>query len=222
MSETVATAESAAGVAADVCESRRASDVLTAIAAAPDPQLSLDELVGRLGDRTFGIVLLILALLNCVPLFPGASAVLGVVMMLAALQLTIGRHQLWLPAFLRRRSIPRGGFRRAVAQVAPLLKRVERVCRPRYSWLASGPSERLIGLVVLVLAFVITLPIPVIGNIPPGVAVAILAISLLERDGLAVLAGIGMGFVAFAVNAGVVAAVAVAILEATQQFFAAS
>jgi hypothetical protein len=203
-------------------EAGRASDVLTAIAADPDPRLSFGELVGRLGDRTFGVVLLILGLCNAVPLFPGASTILGATMMLVALQLAIGRHQLWLPGFICRRTFSRSGFRKAVERVTPPLRRVERMCRPRYSWLASGPSERLIGVFVLVMAFIITLPIPVVGNIPPGIAVAVLAISLLERDGLAVLAGMGIGVVAFAINAGVVVTLAIAGIEAAQHFLAGS
>ena len=79
------------------------------------------------------------------------------------------------------------------------------------------PQRRLIGVIVLVLGFVITLPIPVIGNIPPGIAVAILAISLLERDGLAVLAGMAIGVVAFAINVGVVGAALFAVFAPAEQ-----
>lgn len=196
---------------------RHASQVLRALAADHAPRLSLDELTRRLDDRGFGIVFLVLALINCMPLPPGVSTVTGVMMMLTAVQLLLGRHRLWLPGFIARRSIPRAGFRAAVQRALPLLRRFERMCRPRYSWLTRGLSERLIGLVVLILAFVITLPIPVIGNIPPGIAVAAIAVSLLERDGLAMLAGLAAGIVAFAINVGVVGAVAYAAFEPAEQ-----
>ena len=217
MTEAAVAAEAQAGVTQGVEEAQHASEVLRTVAADPDPRLSLDEMVSRLDDRTFGIVFLILALINCMPLPPGVSAVTGVVMMLAALQLALGRHRLWLPAVLRRRTVSRSGFRAAVDRALPLLQRFEKMCRPRYSWLTSGLSERLIGVIVLVLGFVITLPIPVIGNIPPGIAVAILAISLLERDGLAVLAGMAIGVVAFAINVGVVGAALFAVFAPAEQ-----
>lgn len=192
----------------------RASEVLASVAAGAESRLTLDELLHRLGDRAFGIVLLILALLNCMPLPPGASAVFGATMMLVAAQLMVGRHRLWLPPLLRRRSMERRAFARVVAKVGPLLRRVEALCRPRLSWLASGTFERLIGVLVLIMAFVITLPIPVIGNIPPGIAVVVLSISLIERDGLATLAGFVLSCVAFAINATIVGGVALAGIEA--------
>jgi hypothetical protein len=154
-----------------------------------------------------------------VPLFPGGSAVLGAVMMLVAAQLMIGRHRLWLPGGLRRRSVERSGFARVVARVAPALRRVESLCRPRLSWLTNGAFERLIGLIVLIMAFVITLPIPVIGNIPPGIAVAVLSISLIERDGWAAIAGAALACVALVVNAALVAGVAIAAFRGLERLF---
>lgn len=217
--EAVGTAETGAGDARRQEQApRHASQVLRALAADPEPRLSLEELTRRLGDRTFGIVFLILALINCMPLPPGVSMVTGVAMMLAALQLALGRHRLWLPAPLRRRSVARSSFRTATERALPWLERLERMCRPRYSWLTSGVSERLLGVVVLVLGVVIMLPIPVIGNIPPGIAVTILAISLLERDGLAALAGMAVGIVAFAINFGVVGAALFAIFAPAERF----
>jgi len=213
MADAFVSIETIAADQDETAEKTRASDVLSAMAGADEPRLSLDELLGRLGDRGFGMVLLILGLLNCMPLPPGVSTIFGATMMLVAVQLAVGRHRLWLPAALRRRSVERSSFRAVVVRVVPVLRKVEALCRPRASWLASGPFERLIGAIVLVLAFVITLPIPVIGNIPPGIAVAVLAISLIERDGYAVLAGMAIGVVAFLINVGVVGAFVVAGIQ---------
>lgn len=218
MTEASAATAAPASVVPSAAEAQHASEVLRALAADPNPRLSLDEVVSRLDDRTFGIVFLILALINCMPLPPGVSTVTGIAMMLAALQLALGRHRLWLPAALCRRSVSRSSFRAAANRALPWLERLERMCRPRYSWLTSGISERLLGVVVLVLAFVIMLPIPVIGNIPPGIAVAILAISLLERDGLAALAGMAVGIIAFAINISVVGAALFAIFAPAGRF----
>ncbi len=216
MTEAVVAAEAGADLAPRP-KARHASQVLRALAADADPRLSLEELTRRLDDRSFGIVFLVLALINCMPLPPGVSTVTGVMMMLTAVQLVLGRHRLWLPGFAARRTIPRAGFRAAVQRALPLLRRFERMCRPRQSWLTRGLSERLLGGVILVLAFVITLPIPVVGNIPPGIAVAIIAVGLLERDGLAVLAGLAAGVIAFAINVGLVGAVAYAAFEPAER-----
>jgi hypothetical protein len=47
----------------------------------------------------------------------------------------------------------------------------------------------LIGLVVLVMAVVLILPLPPGGNFPPAVACAVLGMGLAERDGVIVLLG---------------------------------
>lgn len=222
MTDAAVAAEAEAGVVCHVPPAGRASEVLAGIAADHAPRLTLDELLNSLGDRTFGIVLLILALFNCVPLPPGASVVFGATMMLVAAQLLIGRHRLWLPGLLRRRSVQRQGFAKVVVRVAPVLRRVEGLCQPRASWLTNGAFERLIGLIVLIMAFVITLPIPVIGNIPPGIAVAVLSIGLIERDGWAAIAGMLLACVAFAINATLVTGVALAGLRAVEHVFSGS
>jgi hypothetical protein len=199
---------------------RRASHLLLAMALQSESRLSFDELLHSLGDRGFGVVLLILALINCMPMPPGGSSVFGATMMVVAAQFIVGRHRLWIPGFVRRRSVSREMFRVVVERVAPYLQRIERLCRPRHEWLTSGVSERVIGLAVLILAFVISLPIPIVGNIPPSLSVAILAIALIERDGLAVLVGMACGTLAFLINLGVVTAIVAAVWEGVQRLSA--
>lgn len=191
-----------------------ASVALKTIAAEDEvPRISIGHIDTRLGDRAFGIVMIILAFPNCLPLPPGGSTLFGVLLMLVAVQVLFGRHRLWLPSVVRRRSVTREDFRKVVQKVAPILQRVESLCRPRLSWLAGGWAERLIGFVVIVLAIVIALPIPIVGNLPPAVIVGILSIGLIERDGAAVLAGLALAVLIVALNAGVVTAAVVAVIE---------
>ena len=60
----------------------------------------------------------------------------------------------------------------------------------------SGRIARpFLGLAILAMAVIITLPIP-LGNILPVIALAMLALALLERDGVAVLWALAMSLVA--------------------------
>jgi hypothetical protein len=52
---------------------------------------------------------------------------------------------------------------------------------------------------LLLLGFIMILPIPFVGNIPPGVAATIIAVGLIELDGVVVLAGLAASIVAVAV-----------------------
>lgn len=195
-----------------------ASAALRQLAAEAGPaRLSLDYLLARLGDRAFGIVLVILAAPNCLPMPPGVSTFFGVAIMLISLQVIAGRTRLWVPAVLRRRSIKRADFCKVVAWFAPVLQRIERLCRPRNAWVTTPTAERLIGLVTLILGLVVAVPIPIIGQMPPAVAIGVLSVSLIERDGV----GVGLGFVlagvVIALNFGVLTAAVLGLLEGFSQ-----
>jgi hypothetical protein len=61
-----------------------------------------------------------------------------------------------------------------------------------------------------VLAVIVSLPIP-FGNQPPGIAMAILALAWIERDGVWVIVGLVVAAIAVAIAAAVAAAGAAAI-----------
>ncbi|MCU0837995.1 MAG: exopolysaccharide biosynthesis protein [Rhodospirillales bacterium] len=197
-----------------------ASVALTRLANEVGPErITFDHIIARLQDRAFGIVMIILAVPNCLPMPPGGSTVFGVALMLVALQMMLGRHELWLPPVLRRRSLARSDFQKVVARLAPLLARMERLCRPRATWIATGPFERLAGFVAFVLAFVVSLPIPIIGNMPPAVVIAVLSISMIERDGLAVIVALVLAIAVVALNFGVITAAVLAAIHALGALF---
>src|SRR5581483_2970039 len=152
----------AKSLAAAAPNSRRTSQILRDFAAGcQEPRISLGTLRDALGDRGFGVLLFIFALPNLVPVnIPLLSAVLGLPLVLLAAQLSYGRHKPWFPDWLEAQSFPRLGFAAVVGKALPSLERVERLLRPRLTWLLSWTGERLIGVAVLILAAVLALPIP--------------------------------------------------------------
>lgn len=188
---------------------RRTSELLEAIAAQhAGGDIAAGELLLHLGDRGYGFLLLVLAVLSIVPNVPGFSGIVGVALMALTAQMVLGRRAPWLPRFLRRRRLPVAKLRRAVVITVRALRRIERLCRPRLGPLVSPAAERLYALVILYLALLIALPIPVLGNVPPAIAITILAFGLLEKDGIVVLIGLAVSILAAAVTltAGVAAA----------------
>jgi len=77
-------------------------------------------------------------------------------------------------------------------RVLPSIRRVERLVGPRLIWLTTRRGEQIIGLFAFVLAVVLFLPVP-FGNTLPALAIAILALAVLERDGIAAIAGTLVG-----------------------------
>ena len=176
----------------------RISDILLrAVGGDGGGKISVGEMNAALGDRAFGIVVLALALPNCVIAPPGFGGVTGVLMALFAGQLASGCERPRLPAWVERKRFDRAGFARIVRSALPSLRRFERISRPRLPGLVNGRAERWVGGYMVVQAVIVALPIP-FANWLPGVALALMAAGLIERDGAAVLAGIAMGILGIA------------------------
>ena len=200
---------------------RKISAILAELAAsAAGERVALRDMVEAFGDRAFGIVLLTFSLPNAVGLgvIPGLSAVFGLPQIFVAAQMASGLHKLWLPLWLLERSVARGDFQTMIDRSMPYLLRAERVLKPRLPLLTSYAAERLLGLVFVVLAVIVSLPIP-FGNQPPGIAMAILALAWIERDGVWVIVGLVVAAIAVAIAAAVATAGAAAIYLLFQQLF---
>lgn len=180
------------------------------IAGLTGERVSLGSLRDALGDRGFGLLLFVFSVPNLIPVnIPLLSAVLGVPLVLLAAQLSYGRHKPWFPDWLTRQSVSRASFETVMLKSLPYLERAERFLRPRLEKLLSWTGERLVGAFLLVLAIVLTMPIP-FGNWLPAFAISIIGLAIVEKDGVAVLIGVVLGviglFIAGAVVVGLVSA----------------
>jgi hypothetical protein len=179
------------------------SDLLLALAQDPARErIAVGDLLAALGERAFGALIFVFAFPNVLPTPPGTSALLGAPLVFLAAQLFLGWRP-WLPAVVAQRAISRADYLRLIGRVHPWLVRAERLLQPRWRGLTRSPMDHAIGLVCLVLALLLILPIP-LGNVLPAFAISLLALGLLARDGLWVLAGFFMAAAALAVVSGVV------------------
>lgn len=165
-------------------------------------RIAVGDLLNALGDRATGALLFIFAFPNILPVPPGTSAILGAPLVFLAAQLTFGMRP-WLPGIISKRSMSRADFHGMMRRVVPWLERAEKLLRPRISVLALPPCEYMIGLVCLLLALVLVLPIP-LGNMLPALSISLLALGLLERDGYAIASGIIAATVSAVVVSGVI------------------
>ena len=165
-------------------------------------RISVGDLLSALGDRALGALMFVFAIPNVLPTPPGTSAVLGAPLIFLAAQVTFGRSP-WLPAIIAQRSMSREDFHALIHRIAPWLERAEKLLKPRASMLALPPMEYFVGLVCLLLALVLVLPIP-LGNMLPALSISLMALGLLERDGVWISAGLIMAVVSMVVVSGVV------------------
>ena len=157
-----------------------------------------DEVLRALGRRGFAGLLLVLVAPQFVPWPYGFSNLIATPLVPVAGQMALGRREVWLPRWLMGRRIKRARLLRITGALVPLLRRLEQVVRPRMRFVATPAGERLIGVSALVLSIALVVPVPVVSWLT-ATAMLVLALGLIERDGLAVLVGIGLGGLAVAV-----------------------
>lgn len=170
----------------------RLSEILARLAEPATGSVTLGEVLAAVGERSFGALLVILAIPNMVAgLIPGLSIVLGLPLLLVSLQLLVGAEKPWLPRRLARLEIQRTDLRRIVERTSKALRRLERALRPRLEFLTASWAERLIGLGCVALSLLVFLPIP-FANLVPATGIMLFGFSMLERDGLMALAAMGI------------------------------
>jgi hypothetical protein len=164
-----------------------------------DGGIDLHSLAQILGNRSVGAVLLFLALPMVLPIpAPGLSVIFGVPMTLVSAQLLFGFQTLWLPRGLASRSISQTQLDAYLKRSMPAIHMMEKLAKPRLIKLTRGMALRVVGLMCVALALIITLPVP-LGHLIPGAAICAMAVGLIEQDGLAMLAGLSIGGIALLV-----------------------
>jgi hypothetical protein len=145
-------------------------------------------IVDKLDERAFGLLILLFAIPCLVPGLPGAQLI-AIPIFLLGLQMAAGKSEVWLPKAALNAKVKRSWIDSIADFVDKRLRWTERLSKPRLTGLASGWSERLIGLIIALAAITIMLPIT---NTIPSLAITVIAVGLLQRDGLFTLAGCGL------------------------------
>lgn len=158
---------------------------------------TVGELVRLIGDRGFGLLLLILSLPAALPLpAPGYATPFGIIMILLAFQMIRGRVMPWVPDRLAARRVPYSLLRFSVKNGRLPLKVVELLVRPRLRALSRNRLFlALVGVIILLMACSMSLPIP-LTNTAPSFVIFVLAAGILEEDGLLLLGGLVLAPVA--------------------------
>ena len=142
-----------------------ASDVLQRLHdEAPADHFTLGWLMGSLHKRSFGIIMLLLAV---VAIAPGASIVAGVLLMIPAFQMIAGKPAPVFPRRIAARPLPTRHLAALVQRAVPVLRYLEKVIHPRWPTPFEA-TKRLVGAVVVILsASLVFIPIPLSTSYPP-------------------------------------------------------
>ena len=160
------------------------------LAAAGTEHLTLDWLLGRMGGRSFGLVLLLLSIFG---LLPGVSAFAAVLLMIPAIQMLLARSGPVFPRRLRSRRFEARRLAALLRYVVPTLRWLERFVRPRWATPVEA-TKRVVGGSVLLLSAGLLAPVP-LSNVPPALAIMLIAFAYLEEDGVLLCGALAIALV---------------------------
>jgi len=176
--------------AADLIRPRLTADLARVNAASHLGPLRLSDVLCSTGDRGFALVLLLVTFPFVLP-FPtlGLATPVGFALALAALGLVAGRPAV-LPRSLGTLAISPVILARASAVVSRGAWVLGGIARARMPFMMSGSMRIALGISLFTAAVILGLPIPLpLSNFFPAVAIILLAVGVLEGDGLLVVAG---------------------------------
>jgi len=147
---------------------------------APADHFTLGWLMGSLHKRSFGIIMLLLAL---VAIAPGISIVAGLLLMIPAFQMLMGQPAPVFPRRIAAHPFPTRHLAALVQRAVPVLRYFEKVIRPRWPTPLEA-TKRVVGAVILILnATLLFTPLP-LSNVVPALVIALISLAYLEEDGL--------------------------------------
>ncbi|MFW5815314.1 MAG: exopolysaccharide biosynthesis protein [Wenzhouxiangella sp.] len=149
--------------------------------------VDLDDILQVTGRRSFGPILLVAGLVTLAPLIgdiPGVPTLMALLVIVVSAQLLAGRRRIWLPRFLRERSITRPTLEKTLDRLEGPARFIDRFFHPRLSFLVMGAGSHLIGSSALLVALIM----PMLEFIPfsatlAGAALTAFGLSLIARDG---------------------------------------
>ena len=159
----------------------------------PPGSVTLAEIRDLIGADGLLVLTIFLSLIFMVPVsIPGVSTVFGLAILLIGVSRCFNRS-LWLPRTIAQRRLPADRLRTAIDKGSVWVKRLERLCRPhRLDRVAA--SRAAAGLHNAALVFAAVLLMAPFGFVPfsntlPALALLLLAVGLLQRDGWCILLG---------------------------------
>jgi len=152
----------------------------------PSDYITLGWLMDRLHKRSYGMIMLLLALVATVP---GVCIVAGLLLMIPAFEMIAGQRAPIFPRRIAEHSLPTRHFAAFLQRAIPVLKYLEKLTHPRWSTVVEA-TKPLVGIIVVILSsFVVFAPIP-LTNVVPALVIALISLAYLEEDGLVLSIGL--------------------------------
>jgi len=158
--------------------------------------VSFKSLIDSLGLRSYGILFLLLILPHAIPIagIIGISAISALFILIFSTQMAVEMNHPWLPKFIAKKELKKTILLRSLKIVKPFLIKIEPYIKPRWLIISHPLVLQFVGWVIAALCLVMLLPIP-FSIVGPALAIFLISIGILEKDGLVIVLGICLGVI---------------------------
>ncbi|OHV12911.1 exopolysaccharide biosynthesis protein [Kushneria phosphatilytica] len=161
--------------------------------------VSIGDIVENFASRGFAPLLVVPAMLAMICPLPGVPTACGLFVALVAIQQVFGRRSPWLPRRLREVSIGQQRFHRAIEKARPFTTRLDRLLKPRLSFIDQPAVERIIAILVVLLGLSMApLELVPFAAALPSATLLLIALGMVARDGLVMIIALGIAFIGLA------------------------
>jgi hypothetical protein len=154
--------------------------------------ITVRELLELIGEQGLLLFCAFLAIPFLLPVaIPGASTVFGILMVLIGFGVATDSLPL-VPKRLMDHSLSSKHVLPALQKGAEVFRRFEKLIRPRVLAMTTGRAANFVnGIVIVLAALVLMVPLPLVPftNTIPALAVVLLSIGMVERDGIVIVLG---------------------------------
>lgn len=153
--------------------------------------VTLRNLMAAIGEQGLLVLCAIATLPFLIPVsIPGVSTVFGAAIVLLSAAITMNRLP-WLPQRILDRPLSTAKLLPALRKGVAIVSKLDAWVRPRLPALSAGGMARANGLVLTFAGLLLMAPFGLVpfSNTAPAVAILLLTMGMLQRDGLFVLLG---------------------------------
>lgn len=180
------------------------SEELRSLLQTEEGSITVAQLVERVGDRGFGLLLLVLSLPSALPVpAAGYSVPFGMLLIVLAAQMLLGKTHPMFPERMQKMTLSQGFAEKLLKGAAWMFRKLEWLVRPRMKWVGQRIGLTIMGLLVMAMAILMMIPIPMTNTFPAFV-IFLIGVGLTEEDGLFAIGACFIGFLSVALYASLV------------------
>ena len=158
--------------------------------------ISIEDLLHLLPKKSQTLILIFLSIPFCQPIqIPGLSIPFGLAIAFLSLRMAFGK-QIWLPKKILLKTITTSTIQKITNKALLLITKTRRWIHPRLNWVCHSLPMHIINcLAICILGIFLALPLPIpLSNLTAAWSIFLIALGILEDDGVFVLIGYLISF----------------------------